>query len=143
MATETVKVQVTGLAQLKAKVRDSGEPLYGAPMVEAMEMTGYKAEDVARQYAPVRTGRLKGGIRHTLSPVRPLPAWVKIETTARAKSRRYPGGYPYPRLLNYWNRSSRFHWLNNAIEATKPAIEGLLNAVAKAIELKWGSGPIL
>jgi hypothetical protein len=153
MPIEKFKVDVQGYRELKAKIRSGGDPLIGEPMVAAMQAIGIKAERLAEQAAPMRSGRLKASIRSTVSGVRPVPDWVKVEAPARA-TRSNPGGrrrnrttgklgrpwkrYAYPRRLNYEAGNKHFHWLTNVVDKMRPSVGQFLDAVARAVEMKWG-----
>jgi hypothetical protein len=134
-----VHVRLENFAEIKAKVRDGGESMYGDPMEDAMVVIGDTAVHDARQVASGFrvSGQNAEKIRYAVAPTRPFPTWVKVEAYASRKSRRYPRGYKYPRLLNYGPKSRHRGWLTNAIVALQPAAKRLLEAVGRAIELKW------
>src|SRR4051812_23390172 len=85
-----VTVQVAGIPQLKAKLRNGGDRLFDGPMVAGFDLIGFAGEDAVRDAAPVRTGNLRSKVTHKLSGARPVPSFVSV--IDMAVSRPTPGG---------------------------------------------------
>jgi hypothetical protein len=114
--------------------------VYGPPWKKMMETLGEVAENVAALEAPVgETGQTVARLYHKVQD-KPVPLWVRVGTSARRSSRKYPRGYPYPKRINYDPRSPHRGWLERAGERAKRLIDPLLDRTAREIEARWGRG---
>lgn len=142
------QVEVQGLREVRRALR--GTELYQTPYREAAEAIGALGEQLAARNAPRgRTGQLEAQIRHRVGKGA-LPHWVAVDSRARRKSRKYPRGYFYGRLLNYATdvrgpnrrgggmRSNphRF-WFTGPLERLGSKIGPVLAKAASQIERRW------
>jgi hypothetical protein len=133
-------IEVDGAAHGLRKLRRPDNEAYGAPWKKMMETLGEVAENVAALEAPVGdTGQTVARLYHKVQD-KPVPLWVRIGTTARRTSRKYPRGYPYPKRINYDPRSPHRGWMQRAGERAKRLIGPLLDRTAREIEARWGRG---
>lgn len=131
-------VQVRGLRELQRTLK--GNQLYAEPFRETMQAIGQAGEAVAARSAPKgRTGRLEAQITHAIQK-RPLPLWAAIRSRARRRSRKYPRGYVYGRLLNFSLKHGHRGWFTEPLKRLAGQVQPYLRAAAAKIEQKWRTG---
>lgn len=139
MGTIRFNVRLVGLRELRRKVDNAEELLLAEPWRDAMRELGQLGAGRARAEAPVGlSGRTRSMVYHH-EQRRPMPLWSRVGTRARAVSRNYPRGYPYPRRTNFDMRSPHFGWLTRAIESVYRLAGPILDRAARQIEKRWSS----
>ncbi len=154
-----IDVEVNGFDRLRRKI--NADPPLAAPFWrEVVEKAGQIGVREAQQRAPQRTGKLALSLIPTVQN-KPMPAWVRVSDTARARGRlykrqskaakaglvapKYTKGYPYPAWQNYAvakgkrRASPHYGWFTRAMQATQGKIQPLLTIAVKKIEADWNS----
>lgn len=90
----------------------------------------------AQRGAPVQTGHLQGKIR-TAVQKKSFPTWIAIRSRAVTRSRAYPSGYPYPRLLAFSAKHGHKDWLINAVRPIWNSAGDALNKIGADIARNW------
>jgi hypothetical protein len=147
------KMEVKGLREVRRQLREGQAQIYGPPVKDAMKEIGEEGEKRGRAAAPVAGGALRGSIIHRVQD-KPLPLWVAVRATAKARSgavakrqsraalagtqRLRRVSYSYPRRLEY--DASRGHegWLRRAIGGLGGAVQQTLSTAARKIERRFG-----
>ncbi len=139
MAAPTA-IRVEGLAELRAVLRRI-DPALNKGVREALRDGSQIVAYEVQRRAPVRSGRLVGSVRAFTSGNR---AGVRVNAT-RA-SRAYPGGYPYPRRIEYegsgGNRagSGPRAFVRPAFDATRDRVVRRFEYVLDDISEIWDAG---
>ena len=128
--------EIEGLKELQKKISPPSELLV-APWKEAMANLVEAGVKSGRVGGPRRSGllisKIYGGIQK-----KPMPMWGAVRSRAKRKSRAYPRGYSYPRLLNYATKWGHRGWFDRAvIEPTMRLAGNVLEAAARAIGQRW------
>lgn len=131
-----LNLRVEGMAQLQRKLRK--EVLYAPPLREAMESTTKDAAQLVEQHAPRASGRMAASVTYRVD-ARPVPTWGRVAVTARAKSKKYPSGYRYPRLLEFAPKWHHAGWLHSAVQPAQAALQRRLQVAKQRIEAIWKS----
>jgi hypothetical protein len=131
-----VSVRVEGLAALQRKLRT--DVLLAPPLTSAMHAAAADAARIVEGRAPRRSGRLADSIQ-TRVDRRPVPTWASVSVTARRRSRKFPRGYRYPRLLDYSPKSHHQRWFRGAIAPAKNALARHVEAAKRQIDRIWGA----
>jgi len=131
-----VNVQIEGLAALRRKLRK--DVLLAPPLQAAMAATVGDAVQLVERAAPRRSGRLAASITHRID-ARPVPTWGRVSVTARRRSRAYPRGYRYPRLLEYGAKSRHQRWFRGTINPARTALRRHVESASRYIERVWAS----
>jgi hypothetical protein len=129
-----VSIEVQGLARLQRKLRK--EVLLAPPLAEAMTAGLADAVRIVESRAPRRTGRLAASVTSRLQQ-KPVPTWGRVSVTARSRSKKYPRGYRYPRLLEYSAKSGHRRWFRDAIKPAQVALSRHVEAAKRSIERIW------
>lgn len=132
-----VNLRVEGLAALQRKLRV--DVLLAPPLKSAITASTEDAARIVESRAPRRTGRLAASIT-TKVDTREIPRWGRVSVSARSRSKRYPRGYRYPRLLEYGKKSRHQRWFRGAITPAKNALARHVEAAKRAIERTWAHG---
>lgn len=131
MAIKT-DVQIHGLKEISRAFR--GTKLYDQPYREAAEAIGALGESVAGRNAPRGdTGQLEAQITHRVQK-RPIPLWIAVASRARRRSRKYPRGYFYGRVLNYSRRHGHWGWFTSPLKRLGTRVGPILTKAAQQIE---------
>lgn len=129
-----VSIEVQGLAKLQRKLRK--EVLLAPPLAEAMTAGLADAVRIVESRAPRRTGRLAASITPRLQQ-KPVPTWGRVSVTARSRSKKYPRGYRYPRLLEYSPKWGHQRWFRDSIKPAQVALSRHVEAAKRSIERIW------
>jgi len=68
---------------------------------------------------------------------RPVPTWGRVSVTARARSKKYPRGFRYPRMLEYSSKSPHQRWFRNSVIPAKASLARHVEAAKRSIERIW------
>ena len=142
-ATYKVAITINGLKELR-KLLTPPENLYGGAWRSGMTSIVSRTGLAAQRAAPVGSGadphigRLQGSVR-TRMDKRPFPMWAVVSVTGRTRSKKYPRGYPYPRLLEFSPKHGRQSWLINAAGTVWRGAEQVLGRIGDAIARQWSS----
>lgn len=129
-----VNVEVNGLAELQNKLR--ADVLLAPPLTAAMTAGLADVVRIVETRAPRRTGRLAGSVTSRMDR-RPVPTWARVAVTANKRTRKYPRGYYYPRLIEYTAKWGHQGWFRGAIPPAKAALAQHLATAKRAIERIW------
>lgn len=132
--TVKVSVQVEGWAEIQRKLRL--EPLLAQPLRTAMDATQRDVAQTVQALAPRRTTRMAASVR-TRMDARPIPRWARVQVTARARSRKYPRGYRYPRWLEYSPKSPHRGWFGRSLAPARAALQRHVEGAKRQIEANW------
>lgn len=137
-----IRLQLTGIKKL---VRDTEQSALLAPaMHHAMEEVGAIGLATARQRAPVgpsgngHVGGLTSAKFQMKMQARPLPLWVRVETTAARKWAGH-GNYAYTKRVEWDPKFHHAGWLRSAFAQLAGRFESALQAAAHEIESGWGA----
>lgn len=131
-------VELRGWRALQRQMR--GNQLYAQPFRELLGAVGQKGENLAATAAPKgRTGLIEARITHKVQ-ARPLPLWVAVRSRARRRSKKFPRGFPYDRLLNFSPRHGHEGWFTRPLVALGNAVGPLIAATVRQIEQRWRNG---
>ncbi|WP_217923778.1 HK97 gp10 family phage protein [Miltoncostaea oceani] len=108
----TTAISIEGLAAFRRDLKRIDPALLQGVRVALKEAAELVAGE-ARRRAPVRSGRTRTSIRSFTSGNR-----AGVRANARRVSARYPGGYPYPRRLEFENGGRRA-FIGPALEAKR------------------------
>jgi hypothetical protein len=155
--TWKIDIEVSGFDRLRRKIRE--DPPFVAPVwKQVVEKAGQIGVREAQQRAPRRSGLLAASLISTAQK-KPMPSWVRVTDTARARGRlykrqskkaqaglvamKYTKGYSYPAWQNYaipkGKRRGSPHrgWFTQAMQSTQTRIGPLLSLAVKQIEAEW------
>jgi hypothetical protein len=62
-----------------------------------------------------------------------------VSVSARSRSKKFPRGYRYPRLLEYGPKSKHQRWFRGAITPAKSALARHVEGAKRAIERIWAA----
>ena len=131
-----VSIQVEGLANLQRKLR--ADVLLAPPLTSAMTAGLQDAVRIVEHAAPRRTGRLAASVTYRLQQ-KPVPTWGRVNVTARSRSKKYPRGYRYPRLLEYSSKYGHSRWFRGTITPAKQALARRVEAAKRSIDRIWSA----
>ncbi len=137
--TQTVTLE--GLQALR-KLLNPPDELLAAPWKGAMASLVDFGAMFGRTQAPKgRTGKLQRNIKPKVQN-KPLPMWAAVRSRGtRKRSKTYPRGYPYPRLLNYSPKHGHEGWFDRGvIEPVIGKADLVLAQAATEIARKWERG---
>lgn len=143
MASIKFTVAVQGLRELRRKTA-AGEQLLAPPLHDAMEEIGSTMLSAARAAAPQGRGQAgrQAGMTATLlrsrMQAKPLPLWVRVETTA-VRPWSGHGNYSYPKRVEWDPRLHHAGWLRGAIKRLSSRFDSALAAAGKKIEERWSA----
>jgi hypothetical protein len=60
-----------------------------------------------------------------------------VNVTARSRSKKYPRGYRYPRLLEYSSKSGHQRWFRGSIKPAQLALSRRVEAAKRHIAQVW------
>lgn len=135
-------VQVTGLRELRRKL--SEDALIAPPFHDAIEAAGNSLLSAAIAAAPVASAtstRTGGGTRSKFRvrmQAKPMPLWVRVETTQTRSSAGYRN-YSYPKRVEWDPKLHHAGWLRGVLKRQLGPLESLLGVCARAIERTWSS----
>jgi hypothetical protein len=129
-----VNLQIEGLAALQRKLRK--EVLLAPPLRSAMNATVEDAARIVVSRAPRASGRMAASVTTRLDK-REVPTWGRVSVTARRRSKKYPRGFRYPRMLEYSSKSKHQRWFRNAVIPAKTALARHVEAAKRHIERIW------
>ena len=139
MGQSTQFIYIEGLNELRRLLK-SRSTWVGKPWKDAMTEMAEIGEKVARRNAPYRSGLLESKIYSAVQK-KPMPMWVAVRSRAKRRSRGYPRGFAYDRLLEYSPRYGHMGWFMVRIRAIWDARAApILNKAAREIERKWNWG---
>jgi len=131
-----VNVRIEGLAALQRKLRK--EVLLAPPLQDAVTATVTDTVQLVERAAPRRSGRLAASITHRID-ARPVPTWGRVSVTARRRSRAYPRGFRYPRLLEYSAKSHHLGWFRGTFLPARDALRRHVEEARRQIERIWAA----
>lgn len=135
-------VRLDGLRRI---LRNTDERTLLAPaMHEALQGIGEMGVTTAKRAAPKgpssngHVGGLTAANFGMRMQARPLPLWVKVETTA---TRKWQGhrNYSYPKRVEWDPKLHHAGWLRAAFGQLKSRFDSTLAAAGRTIETGWGS----
>lgn len=133
-----LNIRVEGITQLQRKLRK--EVLLAPPLREAMQATVVEAAQLVEARAPrgpgAHGGTMAASVTHRLD-ARPVPTWGRIAVTARRRSRKFPRGFAYPRLLEYGPKSRRRGWFRGALIPAQGVLARHIERAKRHIEAIW------
>jgi hypothetical protein len=136
-----VRMQVMGLKEIRKNTEEAElvAPAFHQAMTEIAAEGLAKAKSAA-PVGPSFTGHVGGQTSQLLRSrmqAKPLPLWVRIETTA---VRPWPGhgNYSYPKRVEWDKKLHHFKWLETAIMGLTGQAESALKRAASSIEGGWG-----
>lgn len=128
-------IQIKGFREVQRALK--GNDLYAKPFSDLMHAIGARGENIAASAAPKgATGLLETKITFGVQK-RPLPLWVAVRSRARRRSKKYPRGYPYGRLLNYSPKHGHMGWFTDPLKRLGSQVQPLMARAASAIEANW------
>lgn len=128
-------LEVKGLRQLQQQLK--GNDLYAEPWKNLLGAVGQRGENLAASNAPRgRTGALEAKIKHRVQQ-KPFPQWVAIRSYARRKTKKYPRGFLYPRLLNFSQKHGHLGWFTSPLRRLQTVAGPLLQQAAREIEANF------
>lgn len=130
-----LNIRIDGITQLQRKLRT--DVLLAPPLREAMATTVEEGAQLVEARAPRASGRMAASVTHKLD-ARPVPTWGRIAVTARRRSRKYPRGFAYPRLLEFSAKSGHRGWFRGALVPAKGILARHVEAAKRRIEAIWG-----
>jgi hypothetical protein len=131
-----VGVRVEGFTQLVRKLRT--DVLLAPALTSAMQAGIQDAARIVEGRAPKRSGRLAASIQTNIDK-HPVPTWARVQVTARSRSKKYPRGYRYPRLLEYSAKLHHERWFRGSITPAKSAMARHVEAAKRTIERIWAA----
>jgi len=131
-----VTVRIEGLAALQRKLRK--DVLLAPPLKDAMTATVTDTVQLVERAAPRGSGRLAASITHRID-ARPVPTWARVAVTARRRSRAYPRGFAYPRLLEYSSKSGHQGWFRGTFSPARAALKRHVEEARRQIERIWAA----
>ena len=131
-----MNIQIEGLAALQRKLRK--DVLLAPPLRSAMSATVEDAARLVTSRAPRATGRLATSVTTRLDK-RPIPTWGRVSVTARRRSKKFPRGFRYPRMLEYSPKSPHQRWFRGAVIPAKSALARHVEGAKRAIERIWAT----
>ena len=131
---------IEGLAELRRLINPPSE-LMAEPWRDAMDALAAAGQAAAQAAAPRgATGQLRVKIFGRVQR-KPMPMWVAIRARAKRKSRKYPRGYPYPRLLEVSAKHGHKGWFTAPLmSAMVGRAEQELAKAGDAIQRRWATG---
>lgn len=133
-------VHIEGLRELR-RLLTPARNLYAKPWSDGMRDLASRGGLAAQRGAPVGTGNLQSRIR-TAVQRSPFPSWIAIRNRAVRRSRAYPQGFPYPRLLAFSAKHGHKNWLMRAVMPVWGRAEATLNRAGNEIAKRWQGGLI-
>jgi hypothetical protein len=124
------EVHIRGLADFQRDLRRI-DPELAKGVREGLRDSAQIVAYEAQRRAPVRTGKMRASIKGAASGNRAV-----VRVTARRASKKYPGGYPYPRRIEYGQGGEPF--IGPALEATRPEVERRMGYVLDDVAEIWG-----
>lgn len=121
-------IEVEGLSELRAALAVVN-PTLDKGIQDALEYGGRLVADRTRSNAPVRSGMLRGSVRNFTEG---SGAVGGVEVTARRRSARWPGGYPYPESVE-----AKRGFLRKAIAQEKDRVIKRFEQVLEEISRVW------
>lgn len=137
-----VNVTVSGLRGLRQHA--SGDSLIASPFRTAMEDSAARLLSAAKGAAPVAAATLNrtgGGTRDKFRARvqnKPMPMWLRVETTQTRSSAGYRN-YSYPKRVEWDPKMRHAGWLRNVLVRQQGGIESELGVCARKIERVWES----
>lgn len=137
-----IRMQVQGLKEIRHNTEEAA--LLAPAFHLAMTEIASDGLAIARQNVPVGpsyTGHLGGFTSQLLRSrmqARPLPLWVRIETTA-VRPWAGHGNYSYPKRVEWDQKLKHYKWLETAILGIRGRFESALKKAATSIEGGWAS----
>jgi len=128
----TTAISIEGLAAFRRDLKRIDPVLVKGVRVALKESAEIVADETRRR-APVRSGKLKGTVRSFTSGNK-----AGVRVNARRVSRGYPGGYPYPRRIEF--EGGRAGTMTNALTGrlVGGTTAGPRAFIAPALEAKRG-----
>lgn len=123
-------IRIDGLADFRRDLKRIDPALVKGVRVALKEGAEIVAVE-ARHRSPVLSGLTKGSVRSFASGNR-----AGVRVNARRASPRYPGGYPYPRRLEFARGGARA-FVGPALEAKRDEVIARLNDVIDDIGVVW------
>lgn len=135
-ASFTIEVNQRDLQRLIKKCVT--DPVYRKPARAMMGNVARVAESYVRRGAPRgRTGQLSARISSKVFGG-PIPSALVKTDAMNPRGGRRGRPYPYPRLLEFSQRHHHYHWMRNAIQQARGAINGQISRAASVIASEWG-----
>lgn len=122
-------IEIDGLAELRAAIA-LVDPTLDKGIQDALDYGGLLVADRTRANAPVRSGMLRGSVRNFTEAEGSVGG---VEVTARRRSARWPGGFPYPERVE-----AKRGFLKSAIAQEKDRIIKRFERVLDDIQRVWG-----
>ena len=123
-------IRIEGLAEFRAALRRC-DPALAKGVREGLKDAAQIVAYEAKRRAPVRSGMLKGSVRSFAAGNR-----AGVRVNARRVSAGYPGGYPYPRRIEFEGGGARA-FVAPALEAKRDEVVRRLGYVIDDIGEIW------
>lgn len=127
---------IEGLNDLR-QLLDPPDDLVIKPWREAMQNLVDEGIKGVKASAPQRSGQTQARIFGKFQS-KSFPAWLAIRSRGVRKSKAYPRGYPYPRLLNYSTKHGHAGWFDRGITPMLEKAESALAEAGRVVAQKWG-----
>lgn len=125
------EVHIRGLADFRADLRRI-DPALAKGVREGLKDAAQIVAYEAQRRAPIASGRTRASVRAFASGNR-----AGVRVNARKVSRSYPGGYPYPRRLEF-EGGGRRAFVAPAMEAKRDEVIRRVGFVLDDVAEIWG-----
>ena len=139
MGAIKLSIEVSGLKTLMKMLDNPEGELYGPAWRKGMEDIAAQGGASAERGAPRDAGQLAGSISVDVQK-RLFPQWAAIRVKAVRRSKAYPSGFSYPRLLAFSPKHGHRDWLINAVAPIWNNADKFLERIGQEIARQWGRG---
>ncbi len=127
---------IEGLDSTRRLIKPADD-LIAAPWRGAMTDLAQSGAAAGVSAGPGRSGRLRSRIYARVQQ-KPFPMWAAVRSRGSRRSKAYPKGFAYPRLLEYSQKHGHAGWFSRAVEPRLiGAAEGALATAASEVERRW------
>lgn len=127
---------IEGLASTRRLIKPADD-LIAAPWHKAMTDLAESGALAGVSAAPRRSGRLAGKVYARVQK-KAMPMWAAVRSRGTRRSKAYPRGYAYPRLLEFSEKHGHAGWFSRSVE---PRLigqsEAILSVAADEVERRW------
>ncbi len=127
---------IEGLASTRRLIKPADD-LIAAPWRTAMTDLAESGAAAGVSAGPSRSGRLRSRIYARVQQ-KAFPMWAAVRSRGARRSKAYPKGFAYPRLLEYSQKHGHAGWFSGSVE---PRLigqsEAILSVAADEVERRW------